>query len=80
MLLAIACPQVPYCIDGADACPQEDVGGGPGYEDFLEAMAKLDHPEHDSMVEWHGDIFDRAAFEYEVSDPSPTHSKPPVEV
>lgn len=27
-LPAIACPQVPYCIDGANACPPEDVGAG----------------------------------------------------
>ena len=64
-LPAIACPQVPYCIEGANACPPEDVGGGPGYEDFLEAMANPNHPEHDSMVEWYGDDFDPAAFECE---------------
>ncbi|ANJ56582.1 hypothetical protein PMA3_16090 [Pseudomonas silesiensis] len=52
-------------IEGANACPPEDVGGGPGYEDFLEAMANPDHPEHDAMVEWHGDVFDPAAFECE---------------
>ena len=25
------------CIDGQNACPPEDVGGVPGYEQFLEA-------------------------------------------
>jgi hypothetical protein len=63
-LSAIACPQVPYCIiEGANACPPEDIGGGPGYTDFLEVMADPNHPEHDAMVEWHGNVFDPAAFE-----------------
>jgi hypothetical protein len=30
-LPAGACPQVPYCIDGANTCPPEDIGGAPGY-------------------------------------------------
>ncbi|WP_420232884.1 plasmid pRiA4b ORF-3 family protein [Pseudomonas sp. ABY48] len=64
-LPAIACPQVPYCIEGANACPPEDVGGGPGYEDFLEAMANPDHPEHDAIVEWHGETFDPTIFDCE---------------
>ncbi|MNI95827.1 Plasmid pRiA4b ORF-3-like protein [compost metagenome] len=41
------------------------MGGGPGYEEFLEAMGNPDHPEHDAMVEWHGDVFDPATFECE---------------
>ena len=35
--------QVPYCLDGANACPPEDVGGGPDYAEFLEAMADPKH-------------------------------------
>ncbi|KAF2406567.1 pRiA4b ORF-3-like protein [Pseudomonas antarctica] len=64
-LPAVACPQVPYCIDGANACPPEDIGGGPGYADFLEAMADPNHPEHDDMLEWHGSTFDPTVFEWE---------------
>jgi hypothetical protein len=56
---------VPYCIDVANACPPEDVGGGSGYEDFLEAMGNPDHPEHDAMAKWHGNVFDPVAFECE---------------
>lgn len=63
ILPAIACPQVPYCIDGANACPPEDVGGGLGYKQILEAMTNPDHPAYKAMVEWHGDFFDPAAFE-----------------
>jgi hypothetical protein len=64
-LPAVACPQVPYCIDGANACPPEDIGGGPGYADFLEVMADPNHPEHEDMLEWHGGTFDPTVFEWE---------------
>lgn len=40
-------------------------GGGPGYEDFLEAIANHDHPEHDAMVEWYGEIFAPTIFDCE---------------
>ncbi|MCQ4322417.1 plasmid pRiA4b ORF-3 family protein [Stutzerimonas stutzeri] len=62
-LPADACPQVPYCIDGANACPPEDIGGGPGYVDFLEVMADPDHPEHEEMMQWHGGTFDPTVFD-----------------
>ncbi|CAI8851328.1 conserved hypothetical protein [Pseudomonas zeae] len=65
VLPAIACPQVPYCVDGVNACPPEDVGGGPGYAEFLEAMADPDHPERKGMLEWHGSTFDPTVFEWE---------------
>ncbi|WP_392397428.1 IS1096 element passenger TnpR family protein [Pseudomonas coronafaciens] len=39
------------------------MGGGPAYEEFLEAMAKPNHPEHEVTVEWHDDDFDPVAFE-----------------
>jgi hypothetical protein len=62
-LPAITAPQLPYCIEGANACPPEDVGGAPGYADFLEVMADPKHPEHDDMVAWHGEVFEPAAFD-----------------
>ncbi len=40
------------------ACPPEDVGGFPGYADFLEAMANPKHEEHDQVLEWYGGKFD----------------------
>ncbi|AXA58518.1 plasmid pRiA4b ORF-3 family protein [Pseudomonas thivervalensis] len=64
-LPAATYPQVPYCIEGANACPPEDVGGVPGYEVFLEAMADAGHPEHDATVEWYGEIFDPTFFDRE---------------
>ena len=39
-------------------CPPEDVGGFPGYYEFLDAMADPKHPEHENLKEWFGDTFD----------------------
>ncbi|WP_248805513.1 plasmid pRiA4b ORF-3 family protein [Pseudomonas sp. MWU13-2100] len=62
-LPAAACPQVPYCVDGANACPPEDVGSVPGYDEFVEAMEDPKHPEHESVLEWYGELFNPAAFD-----------------
>lgn len=50
------------CLDGARACPPEDCGGPPGYEQLLETVASPRHPEHAEMKEWLGE-FDAAAFD-----------------
>ena len=68
VLPAIACPQVPYCVDGANACPPENVGGEPGYAEFLEAMAAPDHSEHEAMMECYGETFDPTAFDWEQAN------------
>lgn len=52
----------PVCLAGANACPPEDVGGLPGYVDFLEAISDPQHPEHEDMLEWCGGSFDPTAF------------------
>ena len=51
------------CIDGQNACPPEDVGGIPGYEEFLEAISNPDHEEFDHYVAWAGGYFDPAVFD-----------------
>jgi len=51
------------CIDGQGACPPEDVGGIPGYAQFLEAIADPLHEEHDNYLVWVGHKFDPAAFD-----------------
>lgn len=53
----------PLCIAGANACPPEDVGGAPGYAEFLEALADPANPEHDSLSEWIGGSFDPTHFD-----------------
>lgn len=51
------------CLAGANACPPEDVGGYPGYAEFLEALADPTHEEHAHMLSWAGGAFDPAAFD-----------------
>ena len=65
MVLAGLLPPISrgVCIGGENACPPEDVGGAPGYEDFLAALADPNDPEHDSLKEWIGGSFDPAAFD-----------------
>ncbi|WP_449355063.1 plasmid pRiA4b ORF-3 family protein [Virgibacillus natechei] len=42
----------PTLIDGAETAPPEDVGGIPGYYEFLEIYHDEKHPEHEEMKEW----------------------------
>ena len=51
------------CIGGENACPPEDVGGPPGYADFLTAIADPRHEEHQNYLEWCGGSFDPARFD-----------------
>lgn len=56
----------PTCLDGARACPPEDVGSIPGYENFLAAIRNPKHPEHEEMIEWIGGKFNPEAFSIEA--------------
>jgi hypothetical protein len=47
------------CIEGEGDTPPEDVGGRPGYTEYLEIIADPHHPDHKHMVEW-GKMNDRA--------------------
>lgn len=42
----------PVCLEGEGNTHPEDVGGESGYEQFLEALADENHPEHDFMLKW----------------------------
>jgi hypothetical protein len=57
-----AAMKLPVCLAGANACPPEDVGGPPGYADFLQAIADPSHEEHDDLLEWCGGAFDPTIF------------------
>ncbi|KUR74251.1 hypothetical protein AQZ50_17995 [Novosphingobium sp. Fuku2-ISO-50] len=48
----------PRCIAGERAGPPEDVGGYPGYADFLEAWLDPAQEEHKAMRRWAGKKFD----------------------
>lgn len=51
------------CLDGANACPPEDVGGSRGYEHLLAVLADPSHEEHEHLSGWVGGPFDPTAFD-----------------
>jgi len=53
----------PLCLDGKRACPPEDVGGIPGYEEFVEAIKNPKHPEHEEFLQWVGGKFNPNIFD-----------------
>lgn len=59
----------PLCLDGARACPPEDCGGTPGYEQLIETLANPKHPDHRSSRQWAGD-YDPRAFSREETTAS----------
>lgn len=54
---------LPYCLDGARACPPEDCGGVTGYAGPLAALADLTDPEHDEWQQWVGAGYDPEHFD-----------------
>ena len=50
--------EYPAFVDGVRRCPPEDVGGAPGFMEFLEAALDPFHAEHAPMIEWYGGPFD----------------------
>ncbi|MEO5580146.1 MAG: plasmid pRiA4b ORF-3 family protein [Gemmatimonadaceae bacterium] len=53
----------PRVIAGKRACPPEDVGGYPGYEEFVRVITDPGHDEHESMLAWAGGQFDPEKFD-----------------
>jgi hypothetical protein len=51
------------CLAGEGACPPEDVGGPPGYGQFLDALADASHSEHKTYVDWVGGVWDVKGFD-----------------
>lgn len=50
--------EYPRFVDGERRAPPEDVGGFPGFEEFLDAMTKPRHRNRKAMLEWYGRPFD----------------------
>ncbi|KJS41158.1 MAG: hypothetical protein VR70_05250 [Rhodospirillaceae bacterium BRH_c57] len=46
----------PVLLEWSGACPPEDVGGPPGYADFLEAINDPEHEAHEDVVAWNGEV------------------------
>lgn len=59
-------PSQVSCLSGENACPPEDVGGPPGYEAFLRAIADPGHDQHQDMLDWCGGGFDAGDFDLQV--------------
>lgn len=55
--------EYPICVAGRRACPPEDCGGLPGYEDLLEILSNPEHDDYATMLEWVGGKFDPEHFE-----------------
>jgi hypothetical protein len=55
-----AAPGVAYprFVDGARRGPPEDVGGPPGYQEFLKAATNPRHRRHREVIAWHGGAHD----------------------
>jgi len=56
------------CVDGENACPPEDVGGVPGYYDFLDVISNPDHEEYEEMIEWRGGSFNPEFFDIDTAN------------
>jgi hypothetical protein len=56
-------PKYATCLDGARARPPEDVGGVPGYEQFLKVIGDPENPEHAAIKHWCGGHFDPEWFD-----------------
>jgi Plasmid pRiA4b ORF-3-like protein len=54
---------IPRVLDGARACPPEDCGGLPGYEQLLETLADEAHPRREEVLRWLGGEYDPEAFD-----------------
>lgn len=62
--------EYPICLEGARACPPEDIGGAIGYLEMLAAWKDRKHPDHHSakewIEEWMGEDFDPEEFSVDV--------------
>ncbi|MEA3487299.1 MAG: plasmid pRiA4b ORF-3 family protein [Thermodesulfobacteriota bacterium] len=59
------------CLEGARACPPEDIGSVSGYDEFCKALEAPNHEEHENYKEWFGGfpwydgIFDSEKYDIE---------------
>lgn len=53
----------PVCLEGKRACPPEDVGGIPGYENFVAIIKNPRHKERKELLEWVGGKYDPEEFD-----------------
>ena len=53
----------PAYVDGERRCPPEDVGGVPGFYEFLDAISDPTHEEHEHLLQWIGGSYDPEKFD-----------------
>ena len=53
----------PICLAGERACPPEDVGGIPGYENFLSIIKNPKDKKRKEFLEWVGGKYDPEKFD-----------------
>ncbi|HLK66329.1 MAG TPA: plasmid pRiA4b ORF-3 family protein [Bryobacteraceae bacterium] len=56
----------PVCLAGERRCPPEDVGGAPGYQEFLEVIFQPGHEEFARLRGWSGGTFHAEEFDLEA--------------
>jgi hypothetical protein len=56
--LALSGIVYPHLVEGARRGPPEDIGGPPGYAEFLKGIADPKHERHAELTEWSGEDFD----------------------
>ena len=54
--------KVPRCIEGERACPPEDCGGLPGYDEVRKIISNPAHAEYEETLQWLGGNFDPEQF------------------
>jgi pRiA4b ORF-3-like protein len=54
------------CLDGANACPPEDVGGVPGYYGFCKVIKDPSHEEYENYMQWSGGNYDSEKFDVDA--------------
>jgi len=58
--------RLPRFLNGRWRTPPEDIGGAPGFDLFLEAIADPTHEEHNHLIDWYGGPFDREDIEPDI--------------
>lgn len=53
----------PVCIAGEYACPPEDCGGAPGFEELKETLAEEDSDGKDELLTWLGGFYNPNTFD-----------------
>jgi hypothetical protein len=56
----------PRLIEASGRCPPEDIGGPPGYEEFLAAIRNPGDERHAEITEWHDADFDPNVLDVDI--------------